>query len=244
MLPKTTDITEHDGMVLRDDIAAAYQRLVEQASSDEHMLGALPEDASQPLLDWQLARLEVAARSSTSDAELHQRADAIRATAHSIADAAAADGDDGVAMRARLHAFDADEDRPIEGASAPPNANAPTAAVTSPPLTTPADQPSVTGEPESLRDTESADLVEPARPQPTRRRWVIAGIAAAGLALVLAVIAVVSCRGRSEQPDAVDAPPAGDGWYEALFTTPQRTGTPAAGSSGRLDERLVREIDA
>lgn len=65
-----------------------------------------------------------------------------------------------------------------------------------------------------------------------------------GALLLIAVIVagiVLLARAPSDEPP-VTAPPAGS-WYEVLFTTPQRTGTPAPGSAGRLDERLVRLID-
>ena len=75
----------------------------------------------------------------------------------------------------------------------------------------------------------------------SRRLLLIASVA---LALLVVALAVVVLSRRVEEP-RIGAPPtpAVGGWYEVLFTAPQRTGTPPSGSAGRLDERLVGLID-
>lgn len=64
------------------------------------------------------------------------------------------------------------------------------------------------------------------------------------LAVLFIGAALVGIMLRNRTRDQASIPTASPaGWYEVLFTTPQRTGTPPAGSRGRLDERLVRLID-
>jgi phosphatidylserine/phosphatidylglycerophosphate/cardiolipin synthase-like enzyme len=57
-----------------------------------------------------------------------------------------------------------------------------------------------------------------------------------------AALAGILLRSRTQEQASIPAP-SPSGWYEVRFTTPQRTGTPPSGSSGRLDERLVQIID-
>ncbi|MGD9894746.1 MAG: hypothetical protein AB7R89_22085 [Dehalococcoidia bacterium] len=95
-------------------IAAAHERAVEQVMSDEHLLGTLPDDLSQALLDWVIARYDQAAADAPGVDTFKSRADAIRHQARTIADASAEAGDDRAALLARLRAADAvaDEARP------------------------------------------------------------------------------------------------------------------------------------
>lgn len=85
-----------------NELAEAHRRIVEEAISDERVLGALPEDASRTLLDWEISRLDAAASASADAVSFLEQADAIRTAARAIASAAAADGDDGVALAQRL----------------------------------------------------------------------------------------------------------------------------------------------
>ncbi|MGE0542866.1 MAG: phosphatidylserine/phosphatidylglycerophosphate/cardiolipin synthase family protein [Dehalococcoidia bacterium] len=60
---------------------------------------------------------------------------------------------------------------------------------------------------------------------------------------IAAALAGILLRNQSQEQVSIPTP-APSGLYEVRFTTPQRTGTPPSGSSGRLDERLVEIIDA
>jgi hypothetical protein len=86
----------------RDEIAAAHQRMVEQVSSDERLLGLLPEDLSRMLLDWAVRRLDGAKERAASVDDYYAEADAIRAEAMRIASAGAKEADDATALVARL----------------------------------------------------------------------------------------------------------------------------------------------
>lgn len=85
-----------------DEIAAAHRRLVEQVMSDERLLGLLPDNLSTILLNRTIARLDAAAVTATSAAELEAKADTIRSQARRVAAAAADAGDDESALTARL----------------------------------------------------------------------------------------------------------------------------------------------
>src|SRR5215213_2454806 len=74
-----------------------------------------------------------------------------------------------------------------------------------------------------------------------RARFTVAVVVAA-LVVVGAVVLALR-RGREEQVSLPTATPVAGSWYEIYFTTPLRTGTPPAGSPGRLDEKLVALID-
>jgi hypothetical protein len=86
-----------------DTVADRHRRMAEQISSDERILGVLPEDAASVLLDWSLARLGDAAAAAGDDAAwFEQEAEAIREQTRAEADAAAERGDDGAALAAYL----------------------------------------------------------------------------------------------------------------------------------------------
>jgi phosphatidylserine/phosphatidylglycerophosphate/cardiolipin synthase-like enzyme len=74
-----------------------------------------------------------------------------------------------------------------------------------------------------------------------RRRLLLAAIVI--LAVLVVALAVVLLSRREREPRVSAPTPAVGGWYEVLFTAPQRTGTPPSGSAGRLDERLIGLID-
>ena len=77
------------------------------------------------------------------------------------------------------------------------------------------------------------------------RRWwpvLLGGVLLLIVALVVVVVVRRSGPGPQVELPAATQPPAAS-FYQVLFTTPQRTGTPAPGSPGRLDERLVALID-
>jgi phosphatidylserine/phosphatidylglycerophosphate/cardiolipin synthase-like enzyme len=77
-----------------------------------------------------------------------------------------------------------------------------------------------------------------------RRPWLALALGVALVAAIAILLVVLMGRDDASEQAASEAPPLpGGGWYEAMFTTPQRTGTPPAGSSGRLDQRLVQLID-
>ena len=61
--------------------------------SDEHILGALPEDAAQALLDRALGRLDAAAAEATDLESFAAAAESIRQEARAAADEAAAGGE-------------------------------------------------------------------------------------------------------------------------------------------------------
>ena len=76
------------------------------------------------------------------------------------------------------------------------------------------------------------------------RRWLLLGATLLVLIAAAVAVGVLLRPPEAEEQEQVVAPtPVPGAWYEVLFTTPQRTGTPPAGSAGRLDERLVRLID-
>jgi hypothetical protein len=91
---------------MSDEISAAHERMAEQVMSDERLLSVLPDDASERLLDWTLRGLDAAAANASDAEDFLTRADALRAQARRIADAAAgSDGDPG-ALEALLTAAD------------------------------------------------------------------------------------------------------------------------------------------
>ena len=88
----------------RDAIAGAHRRTVEQVTSDERLLGLLPEELAGPLVRWIEARLDAAASAAASVDAYLSRADEIRAEARRIADAADHQSDDVSAFLERLKA--------------------------------------------------------------------------------------------------------------------------------------------
>jgi phosphatidylserine/phosphatidylglycerophosphate/cardiolipin synthase-like enzyme len=75
----------------------------------------------------------------------------------------------------------------------------------------------------------------------SRRTTILLVILVVALFIGAALVGIL-LRNRTEEQASIPAP-SPTGWYEVRFTTPQRTGTPPSGSSGRLDERLVQVID-
>lgn len=75
------------------------------------------------------------------------------------------------------------------------------------------------------------------------RRNTILLIVLMAVLFIGAALAGTLLRNRTTEEQVSVPTPSPTGWYEVLFTTPQRTGTPPSGSSGRLDERLVQIID-
>ena len=88
----------------RDAIASAHRRMVEQVTSDERLLGLLPDDLSGPLVTWLEARLDDAARRAASADAYLTAADHIRIEARHVAEAAERQGDDSDAFLGRLKA--------------------------------------------------------------------------------------------------------------------------------------------
>jgi hypothetical protein len=80
---------------------------VEQLSSDERILGALPEDAAGVLLNWAVARLDATAASAPDEAAFATAADAVFSQARQIADEAAGRGDDAETLARYLASLDA-----------------------------------------------------------------------------------------------------------------------------------------
>jgi phosphatidylserine/phosphatidylglycerophosphate/cardiolipin synthase-like enzyme len=76
----------------------------------------------------------------------------------------------------------------------------------------------------------------------SRRNTILLAIVIAVLFVGAALVGVLLQSRTTEEQASIPAP-SPSGWYEVRFTTPQRTGTPPSGSSGRLDERLVQIID-
>ena len=72
-----------------DRVADARERWAEQLMSDEHVLGAVPEQAARLLLDHTLARLDDAAANSATTEALDAEAEAIRAQSRALAEQAA-----------------------------------------------------------------------------------------------------------------------------------------------------------
>ncbi|MGH2599086.1 MAG: phospholipase D-like domain-containing protein [Dehalococcoidia bacterium] len=220
------------------EVSAAYRRAVEQVSSDELLLGVLPDYLSQTVLDWTIDRLK-AARTSTNDATtFNLAADDIRLRARRIAGEAAAAADDKQALIARLKAVDG------AAPSAPPvvavdratrNGEGTASARETPEAPEP--------EPEQTAPTSTATRPTPRRVAGVSRRWWLFGGLGTVLVLAAVTLTVVVRCGRGEEGQATAPPPSQVEWYDVLFTTPQRTGMPPSGSSGRLDERLVKLID-
>jgi phosphatidylserine/phosphatidylglycerophosphate/cardiolipin synthase-like enzyme len=75
----------------------------------------------------------------------------------------------------------------------------------------------------------------------SRRTAILIGVVLAVL-FIGAALTGIQLRNRSQEQASIPAP-SPTGWYEVRFTTPQQTGTPPSGSSGRLDERLIQIID-
>jgi hypothetical protein len=86
-------------------IAAAHRRVVEQLMSDEHVLGALPEDAAGRLLDWAVQRVDAAASIAPNLDAFYVASDAVLAEARATVDAVAAEGGDGASVDRRLAAL-------------------------------------------------------------------------------------------------------------------------------------------
>lgn len=245
--------------------ASAYEHAAEQAMSDEHVVGALPDDASHTLLDWQLARLREAASESSTEEEFEEWAQAIRVEARSVADAAAEAGDDSAALSARLGQAQPapPPERPADASGAAPTPVSAESPI--PPAAEPAalargllDAPTAPrrrrrsrsrqsrGEHDAVAQAAAAVATEAAirgGGAVRRRPWL--GVLLAVLLIAVAIVVlVVILKGReADQPTSQAPPLPGGGWYEAMFTTPQRTGTPAAGSPGRLDQRLVQLLN-
>jgi hypothetical protein len=111
--------------VAHDEIADLRDRLVEQLSSDERLLGTLPEEASRLVLNDAISRLDAAAAGAASSEALSARADVIRSEARALVDRAAGAADPEAFVRGALHR---DEAAPA-GATpaavpAPPDASA------------------------------------------------------------------------------------------------------------------------
>jgi hypothetical protein len=83
-------------------IESMRERLAEQIMSDERLLGTLPENATQLVLDHALARLDGAAARAASVEELEAEATAIRADAWSVTEQASASDDPEQTVRALL----------------------------------------------------------------------------------------------------------------------------------------------
>lgn len=92
-----------------NSIESARERLAEQIMSDERLLGALPETATQLVLDYALARLDAAATRAASVDELETEATAIRSEASAVVEQAASADDAEAAVRALLPAEPAAE---------------------------------------------------------------------------------------------------------------------------------------
>ena len=88
----------------RREIEAAHRRMVEQVTSDERLLGALPEDLSEPLVRWLVARLDSAAARVATVQAYDAEADVLRREARRLTDSAEREGDDAGAFRRRLDA--------------------------------------------------------------------------------------------------------------------------------------------
>jgi hypothetical protein len=111
-------ITDDGGAMPDEAIAAAHEQAVEQVMSDERLLGVLPGDLSQTLLDWVIAQIGRAAERARNVDAFWSNVNAIRLQARTLADASADAGDDTTALLTRLHSGEA----PIDGASPLPAA--------------------------------------------------------------------------------------------------------------------------
>ena len=97
-----------DGVAMPDEaIAAAHEQAVEQVMSDERLLGVLPDDLSQTLLDWVNAQIGRAAERAPNVDAFWSAVDAIRLQARTLADASADAGDDTTALLNRLRSAEA-----------------------------------------------------------------------------------------------------------------------------------------
>ena len=85
-----------------DSVADARERWAEQLMSDEHVLGAVPEEAARLLLDYALARLDDAAARATTTDSLDTETEAIQAQARALAEQAAGAEDPEGYVRAAL----------------------------------------------------------------------------------------------------------------------------------------------
>lgn len=109
-------------------IAAAHEQAVEQVMSDERLLGVLPDDLSQTLLDWVIAQFGRAAERAPNVEAFWNEADAIRFQARTLADASADAGDNAAALLARLRSAESsiDEALPTPDAVILPSGSVPT----------------------------------------------------------------------------------------------------------------------
>jgi phosphatidylserine/phosphatidylglycerophosphate/cardiolipin synthase-like enzyme len=224
------------------EVSAAYRRAVEQVSSDERLLGVLPDELSQTVLDWTVDKLK-GARDSTQDATtFNLAADDIRLRARRIAGEAAAAGDDKQSLVARLKV--ADGAAPSATPAVAGDRVTRNGGVTAPDRDSQgAPKPEPEPEPEQPAPTSTPSRPAARRAAGVSRRWWLFGGLGAVLVLAAVTLTVVVRCGRGEEEQAAGPPPPQVEWYEVLFTTPQRTGMPPAGSSGRLDEQLVKLID-
>lgn len=79
-----------------------------------------------------------------------------------------------------------------------------------------------------------------------RELWLLGGVALVVVLLAVLALAIIVIGVRRSQVETKVPlpPPATSGaWYDLWFTTPQRSGVPPSGSSGRLDEKLVGLLD-
>jgi hypothetical protein len=100
-------ITDDGGAMPDEAVAAAHEQAVEQVMSDERLLGVLPDDLSQTLLDWVNAQVGQAAERSPNVYAFWSAVDAIRMQARTLADASADAGDDMAALLTRLRSAEA-----------------------------------------------------------------------------------------------------------------------------------------
>ena len=98
-----------------DEIAAAHRRTVERVMSDESLLGALPEEDAQRLLDWTVRRLRVARDAAGRVSEYETAADAVIQEARRHAEEAAA----GAPLAPLLQVGEGTADDPFEREGSP-----------------------------------------------------------------------------------------------------------------------------
>src|SRR5439155_997616 len=84
------------------DAAAVRERYGEQLMSDEHLLGAAPEDAVRLVLDDALTRLDVAAQKATSEEEFAASFERIRKSARDLLERVSGQEDSAEFVRAAL----------------------------------------------------------------------------------------------------------------------------------------------
>lgn len=117
-------------MVSDPSIESAHTAAAEQLLSDETILGAVPDDVANVIVNHALARLELATAGTGSVEAFQSAFDQIRTEARTIAEEAAAREDDAASLQARLDAA---------GGSAEPSDGAVNGLAEPEPATEPAD---------------------------------------------------------------------------------------------------------